>query len=812
MLVYHSDKKGFVNDVFNGTIADDIDNAFLTHLGRHTSPNEKLSWKNSMMHMYKVINTNDIPDSAGVSIEYQIPLTSKRVDFMISGLDNNNRPNVVIVELKQWESAELSEKSGLVKTWFQHGEQETAHPSYQAWSYAYMLENYNATICDKHIALFPCAFLHNYSQDSVITNPVYEEYIDKAPVFLKSDAAKLQNFIKTHIRFGSKEDIVWMIENGNLRPSKQLADSLVSMLKGNKEFMLLDEQKVVYETAISLARSANRAKKQVLIVEGGPGTGKSVIAVNLLVELTREGIVSQYVSKNAAPRDVYTAKLTGSFRKNYINNLFVGSGSFVDCQDDLFGALIVDEAHRLNMKSGHYGNLGENQVKEIIQASKFTIFFVDDRQRVHIRDIGSVKSIQKYAEECGAVVTHSKLSSQFRCNGSDGYLSWLENTLQIRDTANINLSPEDFDFKVFDNPNDLFDVIFRKNKVNNKARLVAGYCWDWNSKRDPSQYDIIIPEFDFKKQWNLSSDHNLWILSEDSVNEIGCIHTCQGLELDYVGVIIGPDMRFEDGRVITDVTCRSRNDQSVKGFKSMMKENREQTLQEAEEIIKNTYRTLMTRGMKGCYIYCCDKALSNYIKSCLAPSVKSSSVPSVKSYFVPSVKTCSVPSFNEEVKELRLESDVNDEVKYVDFLPVYSMKAACGYFGDGEVVEVSGWMEVTSMGRLNRNMFIVQASGHSMEPIIHDGDYCVFRANPAGSRQGKIVLVEHNDYYDSDYSGSYSIKTYTSKKSYDDLGNWQHEKIILQPKNKDFNAIVLSPEDIDEFRIVAEYIGTLSVD
>lgn len=783
MIVYHASKKRFIDDVFNDTIADDIDHAFFIHLGRHTSPNEKLSWKNSMMHMYKVINTSDIPDNSTIAIEYQIPLTSKRIDFIISGIDERKQPNMVIIELKQWEHAKLSNKSGIIQTHFQHGESETAHPCYQAWSYAYMLQNYNETIREHHIQLLPCAFLHNYQEDHIISNECYSEYIDKAPLFLKNDAGKLQDFIKKHIRYGSKEDIVWFIDKGKLRPSKQLADALTSMLQGNKEFILLDEQKIVYETALNLAREASaKQTKHVLIVDGGPGTGKSVVAINLLVELTKENLVCQYVSKNAAPRDVYTAKLSNSFKKSFISNLFVGSGSFINAPQNTYGALIVDEAHRLNMKSGLYSNLGENQIIEIIQASLFSVFFIDDRQRVHIKDIGSKAAIQKYAETCGAVVHTTKLTSQFRCNGSDSYLSWLDNTLQIRETANIRLSEEDYDFKIFSDPNELFKTIKEKNKINNKARVVAGYCWDWNSKKNPNDYDIIIPEYRFQKRWNLNTDKNLWIIGNNSIEEIGCIHTCQGLELDYIGVIIGLDMRYENGRIITDVSQRSGNDQSVKGFKSLIKQNKGKALQDADDIIKNTYRTLLTRGMKGCYVYCCDKQLAEYFAAQIEPQ-------------------------QEPINEIRIEPEVNDEVKYIDFLPLYSIRAACGYFGEGDIVDELGWMKVEGLGKLNRNMFIIQAVGHSMEPIIHDGDYCVFRANPAGSRQGKIVLTQHHNFYDTDYSGSYSIKIYSSKKTYDEYGNWAHEEICLQPKNSSYSPIIINEEESDEFRIVGEFVG-----
>lgn len=783
MIVYQASKKGFIDDVFNGKIADEIENAFVAHLGRSTSPNEVLSWKNSMMHMYKVINTHEIPDDSGIAIEYQIPLISKRIDFIISGLDADKKGNIVIIELKQWEQAKLTNKSAVVKTRFQRGETETAHPSYQAWSYAYMLRNYNETIREKNIILSPCAFLHNYQPDNIINHRCYEPYIRKAPLFLKSDAQKLQDFIKTHIKYGTRKDLIWLVDHGKLRPSKQLADALNSMLQGNQEFILLDEQKIVYETALELGRCALKSKKQVLIVEGGPGTGKSVVAINLLVRFTKEGLVTQYVSKNAAPRDVYTAKLCQSFQKSFINNLFVGSGSFYEKEPDIFDALIIDEAHRLNKKSGLYSNLGENQITEIIKSAKFSVFFVDDRQKVHIKDIGSTRSIEKYAEECGAVVYTTKLGSQFRCNGSDGYLSWLDNTLQIRETANIRLSQEDYDFRIFTDPNELFQTIKNKNERNNRSRVVAGYCWDWKSKKDANEYDIVIPAYSFRKRWNLNSDKNLWIIGSDSVNEIGCIHTCQGLELDYVGVIVGNDMRYENNRVITDVTQRSKNDQSVKGFKQMLKTNREHAMQDADEIIKNTYRTLMTRGMKGCYVYFCDAALAEHFQNQLQQKEK------------------------ETIEETRIEPIVNDNVKYVDFLPFYSIKAACGYFGEGEIVDELGWIRVEGLGKLNRNMFVVQATGHSMEPVIQDGDLCVFRANPAGSRQGKIVLTQHHNFYDTDNAGNYSIKVYTSKKKFDEFGNWEHEEIILTPKNKSYHPIIIDDTEGEDFRIVGEFVG-----
>ena len=407
-----------------------------------------------------------------------------------------------------------------------------------------------------------------------------------------------------------------MIENGKIRPSKSLQDALSSMLKGNEEFVMIDDQKLVYETALDMARKSYiDGNKRVLVVKGGPGTGKSVLAINLLVKLTSENMVCSYVTKNAAPRNVYATKLSGDFRKTRINNLFKGSGSFVESSENEFDVLIVDEAHRLNAKSGMFQNLGENQIKEIIKASKFSIFFIDESQRVTLKDIGSVEEIQKYIRNANAESELMELESQFRCNGSDGYIAWLDDVLDIRKIANSDGFDLDYDIRICDTPNEVRDLIFEKNKISNKARLLAGYCRDWiaDGKNKSDVYDITIPECNFAMNWNLGNS-TTWAIYPNSVNEIGCIHTAQGLEFDYAGVIIGNDLRYENDRVITDVKERAKTGQSIKGINKLSKGNPEQANKIADEIIKNTYRTLMTRGQKGCYIYCTDKKLSDYLK------------------------------------------------------------------------------------------------------------------------------------------------------------------------------------------------------
>lgn len=572
-----------------------------------------------MQFMYRILEDKDIPDECGVAIEFTIPTTSKRIDFIITGSSDDKQDSVIIIELKQWDSAEKVEgKDGIVKTYIGGGIRETTHPSYQVYTYAALINNFNETVEEDSINLYPCAYLHNYDfnqKEEPLTDEIYLSYYEKAPMYGKRDALKLREFIKKYIKNGDTTNILYRIDNGKIRPSKKLQDTVYEMLNGNKFFHMIDEQKVAYEMAMDMARESYiDDKKRVLIVEGGPGTGKSVVAINLLVDLLNDEMVALYVTKNSAPRNVFYKKLRGrEYTQSYIKELFKGSGSFTTSKTNDFDAIIVDEAHRLNKKSGLFGNLGENQVKEIINASKFSVFFIDKHQKISLKDYGSIEAIEHFAKELGASVEKIKLESQFRCNGSDGYLSWLDDVLELEDTANYNGFDFDYDIKVIDDVNELKRLIFEKNKEKNNARLLAGYCWNWKKegKNDTDVHDIEIG--DFSMSWNLGSS-DTWAIDEDSVNEIGCIHTSQGLEFDYVGVIIGEDMQFDGEHIITDFNKRARTDQSLKGIKKMYKQNSAEALEIADEIIKNTYRTLMTRGMKGCYIYCEDIRLQSYLK------------------------------------------------------------------------------------------------------------------------------------------------------------------------------------------------------
>ncbi len=606
MIVYQATKERFLHDNDHAQIEDEVQRAFVRKVGRYVSQGEFRSWRHSLAAMARVLRDRDIPDDIGVGIEFGIAQTAKRIDFVISGASDDGRPHLVIVELKQWSNSRISEKDGIIiANRGGKAEIEGPHPSYQAWSYAALLNGFNEAVYESGTELRPCAYLHNYRDDGVIRHPHYAPYLEKAPVFLDGagELDKLRAFIRQHVRKGDRGKLLYEIAEGRIRPSKMLADSLAKMLKGNREFVLVDDQKVVYETCLAKAEQASAARKQVVIVRGGPGTGKSVVAVNLLVELTRRGQLTKYVSKNAAPRAVYAQKLAGTLRRVEIGSLFGGSGAFHEAEPDTFHTLVVDEAHRLNEKSGLYGNLGQNQVMELIRSARCTVFFADDDQIVTLSDIGRIAELERWAKEMGAEVTQLDLASQFRCGGSDGYIAWLDNFLGIRESANTDFDRDAFDFRIVDSPVELHELIREKNKINNKARVVAGYCWDWKSRKDPDAWDIEIPEFGYRARWNLDKDGSLWIVAPDSVEEVGCIHTCQGLELDYVGVIIGPDLQWVDGVPSVFPDGRSTMDRTVRGYKKALKEDPDATRARLDLIVRNTYKTLMSRGMKGCYVH-----------------------------------------------------------------------------------------------------------------------------------------------------------------------------------------------------------------
>lgn len=616
MIVYSANKREFVQDVRTNLIATKILDLIRERGLLAGQEREFSAWHNSMKFMRDIVDDAEIDDDVQIAIEYNIPLTSKRVDFIIIGADAKDSDNIIIVELKQWSKAEVvdDDMHFSVRTYVANDNRIVCHPSYQAYSYSRFLRNYSQAIFDWNIQLIPCAYLHNYlpAYKSALSADVYKEWFTTAPFFIMDEVRQFTEFVKKYVtKKSSHGDLLYLIDHGRIRPTKSLQDALSTMVRGTPVFDLLDEQAVCYDMCIrTMLQCVKDRKKRTILVQGGPGTGKSVLAVNLLMRFITCACNAAYVTKNSAPRQAFLSILSGNKAENSaeICQLFRSPFGLSKVPANSYDCLIVDEAHRLVKKM--YGDwTGENQVKECINASLFTVFLLDEDQAVTTKDIGSIQEISKWCRQLGSTIImreETKLTSQFRCNGSDAYIQFIDHLLQRKEeTLPVSLSELNYDFRIYDDPCKMREDLREMNSVNNKARMVAGYCYDWNVKNHRGDVDIELPG-GFHAKWNLAND-KIWAINPRSFEEVGCIHTAQGLEFDYVGVLIGKDLTFDEntGRVVTNKMAISKDDNSS-GIRGASDD-------EARRLILNTYKTLLTRGQKGCFVFCEDEPLRQYL-------------------------------------------------------------------------------------------------------------------------------------------------------------------------------------------------------
>lgn len=614
MIVYNANKGLFVNDVKTNVIATKILDC-IREKGLNAGHEREFSaWQNSMQFMRNIVDDSSIDDDVQIAIEYNIPQTSKRVDFIIIGSNDEGKDNIIIVELKQWTKAEIvdDDMHFSVRTFVANDNRIVCHPSYQAYSYSRFIGNYSQVVSSNNIHLVPCAYLHNYqpAYKRALSADIYKDWYTSAPFFIMDEAKSFSDFVKKYVtKKSSTGDLLYLIDHGRIKPTKSLQDAMATMVRNEPMFDLLDEQAVCFDMCIrTMLQCLKDNKKRTIIIQGGPGTGKSVLAVNLLMHYLLSNCNAAYVTKNSAPRQAFLSILSHNKAEGIadICQLFRSPFGLSKVPTNGYDCLIVDEAHRLVKKM--YGDwTGENQVKECINASLLTVFMIDEDQAVTTKDIGSIQEITKWCKELGSTIImrdETKLVSQFRCNGSDAYIQFVDNLLQRNEeTINVPLTELNYDFRVFDDACQMREALRERNS-GNKARMVAGYCYDWNVKNHRGDVDISLPG-GFQSKWNLEND-KIWAINPKSFEEVGCIHTAQGLEFDYVGVLIGKDLKFKDGSVVTDKTAISADDKTsgIRGANDDV----------ARRLILNTYKTLLTRGQKGCFVYCEDDALREYFR------------------------------------------------------------------------------------------------------------------------------------------------------------------------------------------------------
>lgn len=575
------------------------------------------SWEYSLPFLARTLRDNDVPLDADISIEYRLDPTRYRVDALISGTDGMHE-QVVIIELKQWSTASYTSKPNFVHTFGGDGEGDYWHPSYQAANYAGILENFNAYVQDGNVSIHTCAYLHNMAEENeiLLDDEVLYPAVSMSPVFLRNEEDKLANFIKKFIK-GPKKELLYRIEKSEIRPSVALAEMLSSSLKGNDFFSYSDDQADAVSTIVQYARdSAKYGEKRTILIKGGPGTGKSIVAINAMGQLispkSGKSLNAAYFTSNSAPRLYYSKQLIGeNYTKIALKNLFRSPVSLASAPENTYACSFFDEAHRMfDWKGGTGLKKGINVVEKAIKASKVSVFFIDEDQAVTIHDYATEQIIRDFAEKCGSkVINGPVLRTQFRVLGGNAYPSFIRHILGYPDNDYCPGIVSGYDFKIFDTASEMREALRLKNAEYGKSRMVAGYDYEWKTKKDhDSGYDIILDGGAFKAKWNMNATDYSWLFDDSSFDDVGCIHTCQGLDMQYCAVIIGPDMLYTDTGVTYNQSAIAKSDRSS-GIRTLKDNDR------ATRLLRNTYNVLLTRGMRGTFVYCEDNRLSKYIRS-----------------------------------------------------------------------------------------------------------------------------------------------------------------------------------------------------
>ena len=619
MRLYAGTSTQFIQDTVLNQIAEKLKGEFFSYFRYNPSQYEINSWRNSLRAVSQVFQYANLLDH-GVILEYQLPLTSKRLDCLICGKDSSKQKQAVIIELKQWDRCKEANGDNEVATWVGGGEKDVLHPSVQVGQYKKYLEDTHTAFYSGYapILLSACSYLHNYNYfpDDVIFSNKFQLALQEQPVFTADDVNKLKGYLMGKLVSGEGSEVLKLIEESKYRPSKKLMDHVGNLIKGNPEYILLDEQLIVYDKVITCAKEGfHDRQKTAIIIKGGPGTGKSVIAINLMADLLLKGYNAHYATGSRAFTETLRKIIgqRGSVQFKYFNSYSGAERNAVDI-------LICDEAHRIRETSNGrftvaYKRSNLPQIQELLDVSKVAVFFIDDKQVVRPNEIGSVSYIKEQAAKNNYKIFEYQLETQFRCNGSEGFVNWINNTLGIERTANVLWDiKEEFDFQIFDSPIALEQAI--RDKVNQgfTGRVTAGFCWDWSNPNPDGTLKDDVRIGDYIRPWDARPEArklapgipkaSLWAYDPNGINQVGCVYTAQGFEFDYVGVIFGDDLIYDFDKQSWVGHPENSSDQVVKRSRGAF-----------VDLVKNTYRVLLSRGMKGCYVYFMDKDTERFFKS-----------------------------------------------------------------------------------------------------------------------------------------------------------------------------------------------------
>ena len=653
-VLYQAPQAQFISDVERNIVSQKMRHT-AEMAGIHSAENEIASWENNAPHIARLLTQCGAKDSY-VTFEFLVPFSRKRIDCMIYGTGEDNSENVIHIELKQWsnktvgvadsdgnftaDDAANSQPDDVifnVEAFTGHANRIVAHPSQQVKGYQGYLSNFIEVFSNQEVSLTGLAYCYNYTKNttpSFLYDDKYATLLSQYPTFAKDQFDELTEKLTGLLKNGAGLSIFNKVIDSPIRPSKKLLNEVRAMVENGdtSSFALIEDQLVARNMILDKIRPYIRNgefKKSVIIVNGGPGTGKTVIALHILAELAKQinngkGLNVQYATKSASLLNGVKSKIRPAARI-----LFQNVTSYVPAVTDenAVDVLLIDEAHRIGRTSNSQytpaaRRTNLSQIDTIIRATKICVFFIDEKQAIRGAEIGSTNLIREAAAKYGAKIEECTLTSQFRCNGSDNYMDWIEQVLYNRPvTSKFDLS--DFNLQILDSPQEMYDRLVEQDNVPGQtARIMAGFCWKWSDRLDENG-DLIkdVEIGDFKMPWETHRNFTKtpkgyvkwyeWAYKPEGIKQVGCIYTAQGFEFDYAGVIIGPDLIYNtESQRIETVKSATRD--------PMLRNAPNEATMTYDDYVRNIYRVLMSRGMKGCFLYICDENLRNYMKRLLA--------------------------------------------------------------------------------------------------------------------------------------------------------------------------------------------------
>lgn len=618
MRVFSAPLEEFQAKLVANELFRDMEARFPAVFGHTVGQREISAWRGSLPRLELALRGAALPGDVHVTLEERIPYFSERIDACLFGHTQDGDPHTVIIELKGWQSARALD-SGNVETFLGGAVREKPHPSTQAYGYHRHLEDFRRAFHGDHrVGLASCAYCHNYPgiiPDEGLFHPKFDAIRADTPTFGERDAALLARYLSVRLQRGHGAPVLDAYDRAGVGPSQSLIDHAGQMIREQNVFRLLDDQIAANNEIIrAISRILERQGKQVVLVRGGPGTGKSVLALNAFGELLRRGFERVYVVSGSSAFTHGMRRVLGERLEGQVKF----TDSFWNVPPDSVDALLVDEAHRIRAKSQPRvaGHLRPTipQADELIRAARLSVFFVDENQIISPDEVGEPRLIEASAIRQGARFSAFALSGQFRCAGSVVYLDWLDDLLETAGASRGMklVIPVGFDFDVVSSPHELLAYVRAANeKKANSARLLAGWCWKWS---DPLPDRLVddIEISDFRFPWESKSGHRpppgipeakYWALDPAGVDQAGTVYSVQGFETDHVGVIMGSDLVVRQGKW---VAVPGRNYRSTLRGKSP---------EVAMPYLKRIYRTLLSRPMRSCRVFSTDYETQAFIAS-----------------------------------------------------------------------------------------------------------------------------------------------------------------------------------------------------